>query len=544
MGFIGNTGGSGGGTPTTIYFSVTYAEAQALVSGSSVVPGATYLISDKNVEVTGIATDAFSLEGSYLRGAEWNFCEYDFTNDHVQLEVDIRGNRIGASYLYILYGFIPADPRSVFRWGDGFCINNTVHNAYFSCSGTTGDILGNTITEASSVTITGNPTLANNYIKSGSSIAGTGFTGALSGNTISEGTTLNVAGSSATIANCQMINGSVVDFTGHTGTIVQVHYSAATSTCSDTCNINNSIVEDSTVIVSGSVDASNTVCKNSSSITASGNGSIKGAQTYNSSDIIVRASAGCQNAILNGGNTLDITGTVDATAVTMYTGATCTATGSVFIEGLVMRNVSVCSFSGSVNCGAGQIGNQSTVNISGSGNYSNCYWEGVNITGSGLVDATNSELNFTQTVLTNGAVINNSYINLAALSSEILAYNNSQPNQYVTTEGSTKTETFTVALNAIDFDAANINHYTGNVVIDSTSTIDTISNITSGTGAPPKRFRITPTTGNTVTFDSTTATNILFPSGVVTVTANGTNGDWVELETDGTNCYIVEINNF
>jgi hypothetical protein len=52
----------------TIYESLTYSEAQILVSNSELTPNAMYYITDKNVVLTAISSTQFAMQGIYLWG--------------------------------------------------------------------------------------------------------------------------------------------------------------------------------------------------------------------------------------------------------------------------------------------------------------------------------------------------------------------------------------------------------------------------------------------------------------------------------------------
>lgn len=578
--FIGSLG-----PHTTIYYAVTYADAQALIAGGTVERGATYFITDRNVIIAGIATDAFSFEGFYLRGTEWNAIEYDFDNDHIQKETDKRGNSVGCTALYLTYGIIGTDPRSVFRWGDDLCLNNTVWNAVFNCVASTGQVFGNKVLEGDAVnvvTLTGNGGFQNNTISGTSGVDATGFTGTFSLNTIESGSTIDINGSSASISSNAFSQGSTIDFSAHTGTILNISCTAGEVTGSDTCTLTNLNVdsgtvvasntanltrmtaEGSTVTASGNANLSDGFCAGASIITATGGtasrckiigGSTFGlAGTASATSILVQAgsdadisgAAQANNAQLTQGNSLTISGTVDAIAVYMSTGAQIVATDNVIIEGLIARNVGVLNFSGNVICSPGEIENQSTVTLSGDGNYGNCFWKGGTFVGTGNVQANNCSFTECENVVFDDCGdIRNSQVYLErGAGTATLRFESGQTSQYINKDSSNKTETFTVVANVIDFDGSDVNHYTGIVLIDSTDTIDTISNLSNTTGAAPKRFTIKPTATNTVTLAAATATNIILPNGVATITLNGTNNDSVVLEHDGTNCYVVQTNNY
>ena len=585
-GFGGSSSGSGGGSPTQLYYSVTYAQAQSAVSGGSVVRGATYFISDRNVELTGVAVDSFSLDGRFLRSGEWNYCEFDFDNDHVQLEKDDRGNSVGCSALAITYGLVSQDPRGIFRWGDDLCLNNTVWNAEFDCDSSAGQVYGNVVTDGSLVELTGDGNFFNNNIDGTSEITATTFDGDFYLNTLKQGSVVDLSGSVVTVEQCLFTGGSDCDFTLHTGTLTNIicHNGVidAADTCvldsvqvntavldaSDTCDLSRAIFDGGgTATVSGSTVAQNIHVGSSSSFTATG-GSASNASIVEGSTVTLAGTASMVSAKINFstldasgasiadivqmymGSTLTISGTVDATGVYMTTGATCTATDQVFMEGLIMRNVGQITLAGDVSISPGEIENQSIVDLSGSGNYGNCFWKGVTVNGVGTGFLNECHLEYVNIeVVTGGGsrlgYLQYNYRNTAP----VFRLDSVQNNIYCNNNHSDKTETFTVATNAIDFDAADINHFTGNVVIDSTDTIDTISNMQVTISLvnydiAPKRFRITPTTGNVVTIAAATATNIVLPNGVATITLTGNNGDWVELEHDGTNAYVIEINNF
>ncbi len=75
-------------------------------------------------------------------------------------------------------------------------------------------------------------------------------------------------------------------------------------------------------------------------------------------------------------------------------------------------------------------------------------------------------------------------------------------------------------------------------ITGSSATINTITSIGSLGGI--QYFRIKPDTGVTVTFNSTFATNIILLGrslGTVIITLNGSNNDYIDFWTDGTNAY-------
>ena len=93
----------------------------------------------------------------------------------------------------------------------------------------------------------------------------------------------------------------------------------------------------------------------------------------------------------------------------------------------------------------------------------------------------------------------------------------------------------TIAANTIDFG----NFDVANPQIQASDELKTITNLSNAT----TYINITVATGQIVTLVQANVTNI---KGVplLGISLNGTNGDFLECSTDGTNCYILAIHNF
>jgi len=428
--------------------NVTYAQAANRIALSSLVPGVKYFITDKNVMLVSIETNKFALEGHYKRGSKWNKIEYDFTNDHVQLEIDDKGNRIGCTFDYITYTILPGDPRAVFKWNNDLCLNNTVINGYFDCinSDSGCQIYGNTVKEGSIFTFDDDAegNIINTSVENASEVTATGFDGEFNNCTFI-GTTADFTDATC-VLNYNTYDSCDLDYTISTSTFTNIDAKASLINTADTATMTN-------------------VNANSSNINISGTSSLNNSNVDQASDVTLEEASTFTNCLIK--------------ATLINSSGTSNASNTIFYGGTV-------TYDNSGNCSG------STIQIP------------------------------------RGA------------SEPELLFNSSNPNVYINVAQSNKIETFTVNSNTIDFDASDENHFAGIVFINSNSTIDTISNLDNTS----KRFEIRPGVGFTVSLAAATATNIVLPSGVATITLTGNNGDWVELEHDGANAYVIEINNF
>ena len=557
------------GTGGIIFYSITYAEAEDSVSQATLVKGAYYSITDKNVIIQAVTDTSFSLYGTYIRsGTEFSSCLYDFTNDFVLEETANNSGTVGADKLALDYGLVDTDPRTVYRWSDASVLSNYVKNATFDIGGSSGQVFFNTITNGAVVTISGDGNFANNDISG--EVTATLLTGDFGVNTVDGTSTVDISGMSGEVSVGHFLMISDADFTGYTGTSYGITSKGGNITAAGNTNLTHSTVHAGLLDISGTADFSGGTVLSNGSAYLSGNidasdsqiggtvigtgGSIAKAKLFGDtviisgnadatglnmtvfSDAFISDNANASDVGMYGGNRLTISGNVDARSVSMYTGAKVVATDDAFIEGTVFRNVSDCLFEDSVILSPGHIENQSTLRLSGTGNYGNAHWHRVEVYGADSVMAVNSHFYNVKLSLDSAADVRNSYFSLAGTGNPVLYYNNEQPNQYVTTQRSTKTERLIMTADTVDFMLDSLFHWVGNFNWqDGVVTINAFKNLV----AAPVHFRVyASSASDTIKLNELSASaDIILPFGVSEVIASS--GQYIDFEHKNGKVYVV-----
>jgi len=319
---ISGTGGGGGGNISTI--NVTYAEAQALVAAGTVLENRWYNITTDSIYLMGVTDSSFSLNGYYADSVIWEVdaIEFDFENRHIQLRVDSRGNRVGASFLAVIIGST-LDPIPLFWWGNDLVANNTVSDAYMLFD-------------------FGNDSIA------------------MVGNTVSNASFLDISQRGAR----DVLFVSVRDFSDvilhdqtscKSCTIIESDFTATGNASCLNCDITNSAVT-----ISDSVVLDNSVVR-SSIVTATDNVTMSDANIWANSDITVSGDVQANAILLYEGNEVELSDSVNAIGVRMYSAAKLFASDYAMVEGLIIQNVSVVTASGTSWASPGFICNESTV---------------------------------------------------------------------------------------------------------------------------------------------------------------------------------------
>lgn len=555
--------------------TLTYDQAVDSSQARALIPNGYYFISDSMFYLQAYSDTLFKLEGYYERfSGVLHKIELDFENRHVQKEMDNYGNSVGSTYNFISFGLVPYDPRSVFRWGDPTCTGNIVWNAVFDCAASTGLVYDNLAIERSENTLSGDGTWNDNVMKGASALNASSFTGSSSLVIFGGGIDIDMTGMSGDIQLSIFGNSGTIDFTGFTGSVSGISCLSSSLTASGTPSFNNLTIVGSTLDISGTATA-NRACfaGGSENILSGGNsddviassgvkfiisgGDVNGSKLYGDtvlvsgncnapglyvgkfSDFFCSDDARATNAQLTQGNRLDISDSVNAVSVYMSTGAYALISGNGFIEGQIFRNVDTIIVSGDVTFSPGEVENQSIVRLDGTGNYGNAFWKGVYFTGTDSANATNCQFLYAQIRLDSAADVSNSYVFLDNQYTHTLYYKNTQQNQYVTTQRSTKAENIYFQNDTFSFTHDSLWHWLGRGTSTENVTINTIT----GLSAAPRYFRFYVEPGDTIFLDATTATNIILPNNIYKVIASGSNGNWIDLEHDGSNVYVSSSSN-
>lgn len=557
------------GGSTILFYSLTYAQAEDSIALESLIKGAYYAITDKNVILVADNDTVFSLYGTYVRsGTEFNACLYDFSEDLVIYEETKNNDKVGASSLALTYGLVDTDPRTVYKFSDAMVLGNYVVDGTFNNSTSTGQVFFNDVTKGGIVTLSGDGNLTKSSILGG--LNATSFTGDVVLMQVGGTAEVDISGSSGTFTECVFDKTTVADFTGFTGTATNlssissnltvsgnpsltgmcINYSIGT--ISGTASLNRAKIRGgSTVTISNGADFENSdikACKviatggsaklswlHGDTVSISDNVIADGLYLAPFSDYFATGNAESVNTHLFGGNRLTLSDSANATSVSMYTGAQAVVKDNAFIEGLILRNVSDCVFEDDVICSPGEIENQSTVRLSGTGNYGNALWKRVYVIGEDSVIAVNCHFYDVSIRLDSAADIRDSYIAMGGTGKPIIYYNRPQPNQYVTTERSTKDETVYIQTDTLDFRHDSLYHWAGHLHVTVDDTINTIT----GLEAAPKYFRLYPQAGTQLVLDKSTETNITFPKSYTKVVADGSFSEFIELWHDGVNVHVM-----
>lgn len=280
-----------------------YADLATLKGAGDLVPGKTYLITDKGILLTATEDDQFALEGSgqfivpnytansvwvsnsgggsYLVGeraiydglvwnndtgtntdtappsdavnwtqvatsdatvynTEWDYIHYDFDNDRIILREDIRGNHVSGSKDYVNTN----NPIGTFQWGNDDVSGNYVNNSLMTIINQAGTMQSNTFIQGATF----------------SAPVDEGFTGTFSANHVFNQSTLSLTnGTTAFIQGNTFGNQSTVIFNAQTSNITFCKFFQSFNAASDFGSHSRVQIEDDNSTFTTTVDISQTI---------------------------------------------------------------------------------------------------------------------------------------------------------------------------------------------------------------------------------------------------------------------------------------------
>lgn len=295
------------GGSTILFYSLTYAQAEDSIALGSLIKGAYYAITDKNVILVADNDTVFSLYGTYIRsGTEFNACLYDFSEDLVIYEETKNNDKVGASSLALTYGIVDTDPRTVYKFSDPLVIGNYVVDGTFNNSTSTGQIYFNDVIKGGIVSLTGD----GNFVKSSilGVVTATGFTGDVTAINVGPSVELDISGSSGTFINSIFDQTTTADFTGFTGTASNLNVLASDLTVSNAASLTGLCIANSTATISGTPSLNRAKINSGSTIVISGNPSLNDI-TVSGTKIVASGGTAVRSIIL--GDSLVIGGTAN-----------------------------------------------------------------------------------------------------------------------------------------------------------------------------------------------------------------------------------------
>lgn len=240
---------------------LTYIQAVALKDASNVIEGVTYVVTNRDLIITGISSSEYSLRGSYLLDSVWYDCIYDFDNDALVEVSDLRGNDVECSFLY----------QSAFG-------ENTIESFPFNLVALSGNKVENG--KLTAVGMAADKQLLNNYVGLFCTLDLTNNNSDFNGN--------RFEGIGA---------GQTYIFNGSGGVFGNLLSTAVSSTYSGTADFqNNRFLDESSFIITDGAEVQGCTFTGASSLDASDNSVSNGVEVWNGSLITLTNGARVSNS--------------------------------------------------------------------------------------------------------------------------------------------------------------------------------------------------------------------------------------------------------